>query len=141
MEYFPCLVTMKDGSKIDRVYVVSESLYLKHWGVPPEVDRGKEALDLQEVVSIEQSNSRLPARFANMLYAQGESSMGYFIFTVVFKSGLRQAYLMGGAVDFIDYPDGLTANDCRRCLVPRGTRFELRQRSRILLVSIFGLTP
>ena len=33
--------------------------------------------------------------------------MGYTVFTVVFATGLRQAYLTGNAVDFIDYPEGM----------------------------------
>jgi hypothetical protein len=63
-----------------------------------------------------------PPGFANELYLAGESGMGYCVFTVVFSTrfGLlhrkRQAYLTGGAVDFIDYPHGLAGKDVHEVL-------------------------
>jgi len=56
------------------------------------------------VAQVPDSSSRLPARLANEIYRNGESGMGYTIFTVVFADGLRQACVTGNAVDFIRYP-------------------------------------
>jgi hypothetical protein len=40
IEYFPCDVTLKDGTKIERVYFVSEIPFLKQWGISPEGGSG-----------------------------------------------------------------------------------------------------
>jgi len=63
------------------------------------------------VTDAEDSPTRLPARFANEIYRNGESGMGYTIFTVVFADGERQASGTGNGVDFIRYPDGKTPAD------------------------------
>jgi hypothetical protein len=111
VEYFPCDVTLKDGVKIERVYFVAEIPFLKKWGISPDADPGKKALDLEAVLTVVDSRFRLPARFANRLYEHGESGMGYYKFTVVFESGWSQAYLTGDAVDFISYPEGFAKED------------------------------
>jgi hypothetical protein len=88
------------------VYVVADGLYIKYWGVYPEQDRHKSYIYVSDVEAFAESPRRLPAQFANKLYASGESGMGYTIFTVVFSDGSRQAYGTGNAVDFIRYPKG-----------------------------------
>ena len=60
---------------------------------------------------VEDSPTRLPARFANQIYDHGESGMGYTIFTVAIFDGERQARGTGGAVDFIRYPNGKGPSD------------------------------
>jgi len=101
---------------MNRVYLVSQNLWIKLWGVYPSQDRGKSEVQLSDVTSIMDSPTRLPARFATELYAAGESGMGYTVFTVVFghsgpQINSRQAYVTGNAVDFIDYPEGKGPND------------------------------
>ena len=44
--------------------------------------------------------------FANRLYAEGESGMGYTIFTVEFRDGRSVVVGTGNAIDFITYPQG-----------------------------------
>ena len=51
--------------------------------------------------------------------------MGYSLFTVIFKSDnsssqSSQAYITGGAVDFIDYPEGKGPKDVFRVLLHVG---------------------
>lgn len=111
MWYFPCRVTLRDGKILDTVYIEPEMPYLKWWGVYPEDDRGKRFVKIEDVVKVEDSPTRLPARFANQIYDHGESGMGYTIFTVVFSDGERQACGTGNAVDFIRYPNGKGPND------------------------------
>ena len=82
---------------------------------------------LEDVASIAESPSRLPARFANELYAAGESGMGYTVFTVVFKTAIpflrrRKTYLSGNAVDFIEYPFGTGPSDVASVLPHVGRR-------------------
>jgi hypothetical protein len=55
---------------------------------------------------VEDSPTRVLARFANAIYENGESGMGYTIFTVVFSDGILQACVTEKAVDFISYPNG-----------------------------------
>jgi hypothetical protein len=102
MKYFPCSAILKSGERLDRVYLVSQAYFVRYWGIYPEDAPGKLHVSIQDVVNVEESPSRLPATLANKLYRAGESGMGYTVFTVVFRDGSRQAYVTGGAVDFID---------------------------------------
>ena len=111
LKYFPCSVTVKDGTSHKRVYVVSQAAYIRVWGVYPEDDRFKKSISVSDVVSLCESPSRLPGVFASRLYSAGESNMGGHVFTIVFSDSSRQAYSTGGAIDFIDYPDGKGAAD------------------------------
>jgi len=119
--YYPCCVRLNDGTKLDRVYVVAEIPFIKIWGVYPDQDRGKAEVLVSNIASVEDSPTRLPAAFANQLYRAGESGMGYSLFTAIFKSSdssvqSSQAYVTGGAVDFIDYPEGKGPKDVVRVL-------------------------
>jgi hypothetical protein len=69
-------VTLSDGSVRDRVYVQDAATWFEVWGVDPEDDDEKTLVDMEMILSIEDSPTRLPARFANALYAAGESAMG-----------------------------------------------------------------
>jgi hypothetical protein len=111
LSYYPCRVSLRDGSALDAVYIEPEKPYLRMWGVYPEDDRGKRSVSIDEVVTVEDSPLRLPAQFANEIYRNGESGMGYTIFTVFFSDGTRQACATGNAVDFIRYPYGKRPSD------------------------------
>lgn len=104
--YHPCSVILDDGCLVDRVYLAAAEPWFRTWGIWPEDDSGKRSVDIRRVASINESPSRLPARFADELYKAGESGMGYTIFTVRFRDGSSMAVGTGNAVDFIDYPDG-----------------------------------
>jgi hypothetical protein len=106
LAYRPCDVLLKDGRRVDRVYVVPEEPYSLLWGVWPEDDKGKNAIPIDDVASLQDSVHRLPAPLANKLYAAGESGMGYVLFTVMFDDSARLAIVAGNAVDFIEYPAG-----------------------------------
>lgn len=106
LTYYPCRVTLKDGRVGDNVYIQSEKLYLRHWGVYPEDDKNKRFVRIEDVLKVEESPIRLPAGFANQVYRFGESGMGYTIFSVVFSDGDKRTYATGGAADFIRYPEG-----------------------------------
>ena len=101
---FPCLVSFKDGSERDRVFLARAKEWVKQWGVWPEDDKGKHSVDVRDIVSIRESPTRLPAKFAAVLYNAGESGMGYCLFKVMFADGSEQAYSSGNALDFINYP-------------------------------------
>jgi hypothetical protein len=111
LKYFPCRVTLKNGAVLDTVYIEPELPYLRYWGVYPEDDTAKRWIRIEDVANVEDSPTRLPARFASEIYRRGESGMGYTIFTVVFSDGSRQAYGTGNAVDFIRYPEGKGPRD------------------------------
>jgi hypothetical protein len=99
IEYYPCKVTLKDGRSFDRVYVQEAESYKIHWSVLP-----KKSIPITEVVKIEESPVRLPAKLANKMYKVGESGMGYCVFTLVLKDGRELPYVMGNAVDFPNLP-------------------------------------
>lgn len=109
--YYPVRANLKSGEILDTVYIVPEKPYLKQWGIYPEDDRGKRWIRIEDVTEVEDSPTCLPARFATELYRNGESGMGYTIFTVVFADGQKQACVTENAVDFIRYPPGKCPRD------------------------------
>jgi hypothetical protein len=125
LTYWPCAARMKDGTVLACVYVVPEGPYIKHWGVYPQQDRGKSYILLSDVDALAESPRRLPAQFANKLHKNGESGMGYTIFTVIFTDGSRQAYSTGNAVDFIRYPEEKGQGDVIDVVPHEGRRAEL----------------
>ena len=110
-KYYPCQVTLDDGTVMDRVYVVSDQPYYQLWGVWPKDDRGKKEVDIRKVTDISESPSRLPIEIANEIYRAGESGMGYCLFELEFKDGQRQACVTGNAVDFVPMPRGKATED------------------------------
>lgn len=94
--------------------------YMRWWGVYPEDDRANRFIKIEDVVRVEDSPTRLPARFANQIYDHGESGMGFTIFAVALLDGERQACGIGGAVDFIRYPNGKGPNDVAAVLPREG---------------------
>jgi hypothetical protein len=120
--YFPCKARLRDGSFVDTVYVESEGTYIKYWGVYPEDDKGKLSVKIDDVVAIESSPTRMPPRFANEIYRNGESGMGYVVFTVLFADGEKQACVSGNAVDFIRYPAGKGPQDVVGVIPHEGRR-------------------
>lgn len=111
MTFYPCRVALASGTVLETVYIVPENPYLKYWGIYPEDDPAKKWIRIEDVIRVEDSPTRLPARFADEIYRNGESGMGSTIFTVVFVDGFRQACVSGGAVDFIKYPLGKGPKD------------------------------
>jgi hypothetical protein len=98
--YYPCRTRMRDGSVHERVYLVDADAYAR-WALP-----GQTVLNARDVAWVEESHQRLPAEFANSLYAAGESGMGYCLFTLRFRDGTEQRYLTGNVIDFLAYPQG-----------------------------------
>ena len=128
MVYFPCRAVLKSGEACDTVYIVdtdTEEPYIKYWGVYPENDRGKRWIRMEDVAEVQESPIRLPAQFANEIYKNGESGMGYTIFTVVFADGTQQACVTGNAVDFIVYPIGKGPNDVAAVIPHEGREASL----------------
>ena len=106
--YRPCQVTLIDGRVLDRVYVQEAYTWKQRWGVWPEDDRGKDAISIEEVSSISESPSRLPATLATRLLEAGESGMGYTKFTLVLRDGRRINAITGDAVDFVALAPGVS---------------------------------
>ena len=121
LAYRPCKATLRDGTVIERVYVLDAQSYISQWGAWPTDDGGKHSVDIAQVIRLEESPHRLPADMADQLYKAGESGMGYMVFTVVFKDGTHEAYVSGNAVDFIAYPVGKSGKDVRSVIPHRGS--------------------
>jgi hypothetical protein len=102
LAYYPCRVQLHDGGTRERVYLVDADAYARTWGLIPD----RRVLVAADVATLEEHPARLPAAFADELYAAGESGMGYCVFTLRFRDGCEQAYLTGNAVDFLPYPHG-----------------------------------
>jgi hypothetical protein len=79
---------------------------MQMWEAYLQADGAKRLIRMEDVAEVRDSPTRLAARFANELYQQGESGMGYTVFTIVFSDGARQACVTSNSVDFIQYPPG-----------------------------------
>ena len=106
LTYFPCSATLTSGDVLDTVDFMPKRPTMKLWEGYWQTDDAKRLIQVEDVAEVRDSPTRIPARFANELYQQGESGMGYTIFTVVFSDGARQACVTGTGVDFIQYPPG-----------------------------------
>jgi hypothetical protein len=122
--FYPCAVGLKDGSVLRRVYFVDGKTFgsFSHHKNPPEDVPGVRRISSAAVDSIQESPDRLPVRFANLLYREGETGMGYYVFTVVFSRWSKKDFLTGGFVDFIDYPPGRRPADVREVIPHAGRR-------------------
>jgi hypothetical protein len=113
---YPCAVRTKGGVILPRVYFAEPSMYVN-----------RSSISLDDISAVFESPDRLPARFANCLYQAGESGMGYMVFRVVFRFGLRFSYLTGNLVDFLQFPPLLGPAQVRDVL-PYGARRKLHAR-------------
>jgi len=111
LEYRPCQVTLIDGTTRDRVYVQEAAIWFEMWGVDPEDDDDKDLVPVERIAAIADSPTRLPARFANRMYAAGESAMGGCFFRLVLRDGRHVDCATGNAVDFPAWPDGVGPAD------------------------------
>ena len=122
MEYRPCQVTLKNGDKLDNVYVQEEQSYLKAWGVMPDADPGKRYVLIEDVTEITESPNRLRPELANKIYKAGESGMGYCLYKLVLDNGQTIDVCVGNAVDFVPLTDGLTAKNIKDVLPHQASR-------------------
>jgi len=111
LEYRPCRLTLRDGTLIERAYVVSAEQYHPVWGIWPEDDDGKSAVDIAEVADIAGSPERLPKRFADEVYGAKETMAGHHIFRLEWRDEYKQTYVTGSAVDFLPEPSGHRLKD------------------------------
>jgi hypothetical protein len=109
--YWPCRALRISEDWQDCVYLTCAADWFPSWGIWPSEDPGKGELNLADVKDIQESPSRLPARFAKELYKSGESGMGYTLFEVEFADGSSAAYTNGNAIDFLTYPPEKSARD------------------------------
>jgi hypothetical protein len=124
VNYYPCEVTLRNGNRIDNVYLVEASSYLKTWGLMPDEDPGKKFVLIEEVDKLRDSRNRLQPAFANKLYKAGESGMGYCVFKLVFDNGQTLDVVSGNAIDFVPVPAGFTTNNIKDVLPHEGSRKE-----------------
>ena len=73
------------------------------------------------------SPHRLPPAIADRLYVEGESGMGYTIFTLIMRDGSRLPRVTGNWVDFPALPNGVTTADVVDVL-PHAGREHYRDR-------------
>jgi hypothetical protein len=109
------------GISKECVYVVESSEYIRKWGVWPNQDSGKREVKIEDVIEIQESPCRLPARFAQSLYAAGESGMGYLVFGIRYRDGSFSYHIAGNAVDFVNIPAGKTIDEIES-VVPHAGR-------------------
>lgn len=111
LHLFPCDFEFYDGTTCARVYIVDATEYIREWGVWPWQDCGKQWIPAELIRSACSSYERLTAKFANKVYAAGETGMGYCAYSVDVRDGRRFYFVSGNAVDFPCWPAGVTPAD------------------------------
>jgi hypothetical protein len=109
--HYPCRVLLRDGTRRDFVIFAPARRWVGSWGVWPHEDRAKAEVPLEDVVTVEESPSRLPAPIANGIYRSGETSMGGHTFWLRLRDGRTLRFDTGNAVDFPELPAGVTGAD------------------------------
>lgn len=122
IEYRPCQVNLKNGNKIDNVYIQEEQSYLKTWGVTPDSDPEKRYVLIEDVIEITESPNRLRPELANKIYEAGESGMGYFLYKLILDNGQTIDVCVGNAVDFVSLPNGLSTKNIKDVLPHKASR-------------------
>jgi hypothetical protein len=119
---YPCSAQLKNGTVLSCLYLLGQADFLRLTGFQRPDDAGERLwISPEDLVSIQESPMRLPAKFANQLYEAGESGMGYKFFTVVFSWWCRREYLQS-RVDFIRYPPGTGPSKVKSVLPHTGRR-------------------
>jgi hypothetical protein len=108
--YRPCQAVLADGRTVDRVYVQEAWTWKGVWGAWPRADRD-ESIELDAVVSVSESPSRIAPGLADRLLKAGESGMGYTKFTLVLRDGRKINTMTGNAVDFPGLPAGVVPSE------------------------------
>ena len=107
IKYRPCEVTLKDGSIDHHVYVQEQQKWLDVWGVDPEDDPGKRSIEIDSVAEIRESPARIPAVFADEIYAAFPLGREEAVFQLVLDDGRVITCRTGDAIDFLRWPAGV----------------------------------
>jgi hypothetical protein len=98
---YPCRLVLRDQRVIERALLVEEGHWLEGKGVT-----------IADVAHIDATPWRLPPPLASMLSKEGESGMGYAVFTMRLRDGRLIATANGGALfDFPGLPSGVVGSD------------------------------
>ncbi len=107
VRHYPCAVTLRDGSRAERVICVEDHRgFRQDWWVHPE--------DIRDIAP---SPVRMPATMATQLYEAGESGMGCEIFKMRMRAGTESVFVTGNVVDFPELPPGYHSEDIE-CVSP-----------------------
>ena len=117
----PCAAELNDGTSLECVYFMTAATSRRLLGREgPASFPDRYWISQHDVASIAESPVRLPARFANEIYGAGETHYGCYIFTLIFSRWVRRGYLVGGFIDFLDFPRGHGPSDVKEVLLRLG---------------------
>jgi hypothetical protein len=122
---YPCSARLKDGADIARVYFVESATFrrLFLFEEPQEMP----GLRWPDAIAATTPNpNRLPAAFANEIYSVSDAGWGARKFALVFSWWCRRDYLVGGFVDFLEYPAGRGSSDVKKVIL-YGTKRKVRR--------------
>lgn len=91
--YYPCAVTLADGTVRERAYCNHFARYS---------DAG-DWINPERVTAIRESPHRLPIAIARTLYSAGESGMGYLLYKLHFRR--KPDLVIVGDNFYLDFPD------------------------------------
>jgi hypothetical protein len=102
---WPCRTNLGDGRQLERVLFQRSKNYYQDSSL---------FIPASQVIGVSESRYRLPAMWANVIYAHGETGMDYFMFRVFFRDGTRQDVTTASFIDFVPYTNDKTAADVLR---------------------------
>jgi hypothetical protein len=121
IRFYPCAARLDDGTFVKCVYFVTSDTLKRLVGYERPTDvPGLLSVSQERISSISESSARLPARFANRIYAGGETRMGCYSFSLLFSRWRRRGYLVGGFIDFLEFPKGYGPADVKDVVLHRG---------------------
>jgi hypothetical protein len=117
---YPCSAQLNDGTVLECIYFMTAATSKRLLGREGSTLPDRYWVSKGDVASIRKSPVRLPASLANQIYRAGETHNGCYIFTLVFSRWVRRGYLVGGFVDFLDFPTGHGPSDVKELLLRIG---------------------
>jgi hypothetical protein len=124
---YPCSARLKDGVDIACVYFVEAATFRRLFSFEePQAMPGLRWISPDAIAAITPNPNRLPAAFANEIYSVSDAGWGARKFALVFSWWCRRDYLVGGFVDFLEYPLGRGSSDVRKVIL-YGTKRSVRR--------------
>lgn len=127
-EFRPAQLRLRDATVVRCAYVMTADTFRAHFGTNAD---GPDFIAIDEVEAIKECPHRLPAEFATRIHNEGETGMGYCLFTVKYSDGTKTVFNTSSTgLDFVDYPPGKSPADVVDVIPHSGSIADIFGRSR-----------
>lgn len=127
-EFRPAQLRLRDATIVPCAYVMPADHFLARCGTTTD---GPDFIAIDDVEAIEECPYRLPADIATRVHNEGETGMGYCLFTVKYSDGTKTVFnAFSTGLDFVDYPPGKSPADVVDVIPHSGSIADIFGRSR-----------